>query len=211
MPKKKTTQPELIREERAEYRITPEDQTGKDEYRARLRTFLEDPASRKIEGFPIGEIGNILALSDPPYYTACPNPFLVEIFEQWQKERPASKGTYHREPFAADVSEGKEAIADHERVEHAADLVELIGQIQPLTAYLSEAKANLSAEHTWSERAESVRTAMLNDLRQLAKGESRVRTSMITRKLEKLKSEYITVYAKLQRALTLGPKAGNQC
>ncbi len=27
----------------------------------------------KIEGFPIGEDENILALSDPPYYTACPN------------------------------------------------------------------------------------------------------------------------------------------
>ena len=86
MPKK-TSQPELIREERAEYIITPEDQTRKDAYRARLRTFLEDPASRKIEGFPIGEIDDILALSDPPYYTACPNPFLAEIIQQWTQER----------------------------------------------------------------------------------------------------------------------------
>jgi len=24
---------------------------------------------------------------DPPYYTACPNPFLPEIIERWQAER----------------------------------------------------------------------------------------------------------------------------
>lgn len=108
------------------------------------------------------------------------------------------------------ISEVKDSIADHERVEHAADLVELIGQIQPLTAYLSEAKANLSAEHNWSERAESVRTALLNDLRQLAKGEKQVKPAAITRELEKLKSEYITIYTELHRELTLGPKADNQ-
>jgi hypothetical protein len=66
MPKPKTTQPELIREERAEYIATPADNARKDAYRARLRTFLEDPASRQIEGFPIGEIEDIIALSDPP-------------------------------------------------------------------------------------------------------------------------------------------------
>jgi len=36
MPKK-SSQPELIREERPEYEITPEDQARKEEYRARLR------------------------------------------------------------------------------------------------------------------------------------------------------------------------------
>jgi hypothetical protein len=41
MPKRKPSQPELIREERAEVRIAPEEQVRKDEYRARLRTFLE--------------------------------------------------------------------------------------------------------------------------------------------------------------------------
>ena len=42
----------------------------------RLREKLADPEFRKIEGFPIGKDEDILALSDPPYYTACPNPFL---------------------------------------------------------------------------------------------------------------------------------------
>ncbi len=32
-------------------------------------------------GFPHGDIEDILKLSDPPYYTACPNPFLGEFVE----------------------------------------------------------------------------------------------------------------------------------
>ena len=38
------------------------------EYLERLRAAL--PELRKIEGFPIGTDEDILALSDPPYYTA---------------------------------------------------------------------------------------------------------------------------------------------
>ena len=38
----------------------------------KLREKLKDPEFRKIEGFPIGKDEDILALSDPPYYTACP-------------------------------------------------------------------------------------------------------------------------------------------
>jgi DNA modification methylase len=126
------SQPDLIREERGEYHLTPEQQAEKEIYRARLRSFLEDPVSRQIEGFPIGENDAILALSDPPYYTACPNPFLGEIVEKWQKEREAlntqqsAEGQkYHREPFAADVSEGKNdpiynAHSYHTKVPHKA-------------------------------------------------------------------------------------------
>ncbi len=142
MPKRKPAQPELIREERADYKITPEDQARKDEYRARLRTFLEDPESRKIEGFPIGEIDDILALSDPPYYTACPNPFLAEIIQQWNAEREASQKSkienrkYHREPFAADVSEGKNdpiynAHSYHTKVPHKAIMRYILHYTEP--------------------------------------------------------------------------------
>ena len=31
---------------------------------------------RHIEGFPIGSDDDIIALSEAPYYTACPNPFI---------------------------------------------------------------------------------------------------------------------------------------
>ncbi|MGG0250718.1 DNA methyltransferase [Peribacillus frigoritolerans] len=70
------------------------------------------PELKQIEGFPIGEDEDIIALSDPPYYTACPNPWLNDFIEEWEKEKVEKYGRYineeyHREPFAADVSEGK--------------------------------------------------------------------------------------------------------
>lgn len=45
----------------------------------RLREALRDSAFRATEGFPIGSDEAILALSDPPTYTACSNSFLPEI------------------------------------------------------------------------------------------------------------------------------------
>lgn len=104
----------------------------REEYRARLREFLRDPQFRATEGFPIGSDEAVLDLSDPPYYTACPNPFLPEILRQWQEERRRIRlqqgltdEKYHREPFAADVSEGKNdpiynAHSYHTKVPHRA-------------------------------------------------------------------------------------------
>jgi len=62
---------------------------------------------RHIEGFPIGRDEDIIALSQPPYYTACPNPFIEDFIKQHGKPYDEATDTYHREPFAADVSEGK--------------------------------------------------------------------------------------------------------
>lgn len=125
-------QPRLISEPESEYKITPEEQIRTDKYLQRLREYLKDPDFRKIPGFPIGDDEAILGLSDPPYYTACPNPFLPEIIEQWQRERAELRqeqdlpdDKYHREPFAADVSEGKNnpiynAHSYHTKVPHPA-------------------------------------------------------------------------------------------
>lgn len=76
----------------------------------RLREKL--PELRQMEGFPHGEDEDILALSDPPYYTACPNPFIGEMIAYWEAEKARLRGEeneaeYRREPYAADVSEGK--------------------------------------------------------------------------------------------------------
>jgi len=51
----------------------------------KLREKLQDPEFRKIEGFPIGSDEDILALSDPPYYTACPNPFIEDFIKHYGK------------------------------------------------------------------------------------------------------------------------------
>lgn len=62
---------------------------------------------RHIEGFPIGSDEDIIALSDAPYYTACPNPFVEEFIRENGTPYDEETDDYHREPFAADVSEGK--------------------------------------------------------------------------------------------------------
>jgi len=111
---------------------TPEEQAKRSEYRRRLAEYLKDPAFRAIEGFPIGTDEAILALSDPPYYTACPNPFIPEIMDGWQRERVQTRAALGlpaestpREPFATDVSEGKNhpiynAHSYHTKVPHKA-------------------------------------------------------------------------------------------
>lgn len=73
---------------------------------AKLREQLKDPEFRKIEGFPIGDDEDILRLSDPPYYTACPNPFLADFVRHYGKPYDPDE-PYHCTPFAVDVSEGK--------------------------------------------------------------------------------------------------------
>jgi 16S rRNA G966 N2-methylase RsmD/rubredoxin len=98
------------------------------------------PELKQIEGFPIGEDEDILALSDPPYYTACPNPFIPQFIEQWENEKMAIYGPeleeYHREPFAADVSEGKNdpiynAHSYHTKVPHKAIMRYILHYTKP--------------------------------------------------------------------------------
>ena len=62
---------------------------------------------RHIEGFPIAKDEDIIALSRPPYYTACPNPFIEDFIRENGTPYDEATDDYHREPFAADVSEGK--------------------------------------------------------------------------------------------------------
>lgn len=71
-----------------------------------LEQKLKEKNFRNIEGFPIGTDEDILALSDPPYYTACPNPFTKEFVESYGRPYNAEE-IYTVEPFASDVSEGK--------------------------------------------------------------------------------------------------------
>src|SRR5262249_53411700 len=71
-----------------------------------------------------GSDDGILRISDPPYYTACPNPFLPDFIRHYGKSYDPST-TYTREPFAADVSEGKNdpiynAHAYHTKVPYSA-------------------------------------------------------------------------------------------
>jgi DNA modification methylase len=75
------------------------------DYKADLRKRL--PELKKIEGFPIGDDEDILKLSIPPFYTACPNPYINEFIEKYGKPYNEETDNYHREPYIGDVSEGK--------------------------------------------------------------------------------------------------------
>jgi len=103
-----------------------------------LREKLKDPDFRAIEGFPIAEDEDILALSDPPYYTACPNPWIPDFVSEWESEKPPTNDEipYHREPFAADVSEGKNdpiynAHSYHTKVPHKAIMRYILHYTEP--------------------------------------------------------------------------------
>lgn len=72
----------------------------------KLREKLGDPEFRKIEGFPLGSDEDILALSDPPFYTACPNPFIGD-FLKTHGRTDTSVGSHQIKAYSADVSEGK--------------------------------------------------------------------------------------------------------
>ena len=62
---------------------------------------------RNYEGFPIAKDEEIMSLSDAPYYTMCPNPFIKDFIEEKGIQFDEYTDNYHKEPFAADVSEGK--------------------------------------------------------------------------------------------------------
>lgn len=96
---------------------------------------LKEPGFRSTPGFPDADDSAILELSDPPYYTACPNPFLDSFIEE--------HGTPHSEddeysslPFISDVTEGKNdpiynAHSYHTKVPHKAIMRYLLHYTKP--------------------------------------------------------------------------------
>ena len=104
-------------------------------YLSILAEKLKDPEFRKIEGFPIGEDEAILELSDPPYYTACPNPFIEDFIRQHGSRYEQSDG-YEVEPLAVDTSIGKndpiyKAHSYHTKVPHLAIVPSILHFTKP--------------------------------------------------------------------------------
>lgn len=113
----------------------PNNEERRKHFLKKLRAKLKDPVFRKIEGFPIGSDDDILSLSDPPYYTACPNPFIADFIRHYGKPYDPSI-PYSREPFATDVSEGKNdpiynAHSYHTKVPHKAIMRYILHYTEP--------------------------------------------------------------------------------
>ena len=74
---------------------------------ARKMTKEDIDKIREIDGFPMATDDDIIALADAPFYTPCPNPYLSDYIAEYGTPYDEETDDYHREPFAADVSEGK--------------------------------------------------------------------------------------------------------
>lgn len=117
------------------------DEERRSYFREDLRKKL--PELKKMEGFPIGEDEDILNLSDAPYYTACPNPWLNYFIAEWEEEKKELEKQGKRkadfevnEPYTADVSEGKNnpiynAHSYHTKVPHPAIMRYILHYTQP--------------------------------------------------------------------------------
>lgn len=107
----------------------------RDHFLKLLAEKLKDPEFRKISGFPKGSDEAILRMSDPPYYTACPNPFLSDFVKHHGRPYDPDE-TYEREPFAVDVSVGKtdqlyKAHGYHTKVPHLAIVPSILHYTEP--------------------------------------------------------------------------------
>ena len=110
-------------------------------FREELRKYL--PELKKMEGYPIGEDEDILNLSDPPFYTACPNPWLNYFIEEWEEEKKELEKDGKRdayfvvdEPYSTDVSVGKKnpiynTHSYHTKVPHPAIMRYLLHYTEP--------------------------------------------------------------------------------
>ena len=113
----------------------PSEQACREHFSKLLAEKLKDPAFRKLEGFPHGTDEAILAMSDPPYYTACPNPFLADFVSCHGKPFDPSV-VYSREPQTIDVSVGKtdplyKAHSYHTKVPHLAIVPSILHYTEP--------------------------------------------------------------------------------
>ena len=100
-------------------------------FREELRKKL--PELKQIEGYPIGEDDDIINLSDPPYYTACPNPWLDDFVAEWEKEKQQLEAEGKRkadfevkEPYAYGISQGKNSAIYNAHTYHTKVPYEII-------------------------------------------------------------------------------------
>lgn len=159
---------------------------------------------RNIEGFPIAKDEDIIALSDAPYYTACPNPFLEDFIKENGTPYDEATDDYHCEPFAADVSEGKTdpiymAHAYHTKVPYKAIMRYILHYTKPgdivldgfcgtgMTGVAAQTCGHLSDAEEYALKSEmgdvefGVRKAILNDLSPMATFLSSVYNSKINK------------------------------
>ena len=113
----------------------PNDDARRTFFTQKLREKLADPEFRNTPGFPKGSDDDIVRLSDPPYFTACPNPFLWDYAAN-HTTLGVSSDEYNQSPFISDLTEGKggkiyKAHTYHTKVPHEAIARLILHYTQP--------------------------------------------------------------------------------
>ena len=138
------------------------DDARREHFLGLLAEKLDDPEFRKTPGFPTGQAEDILAMSDPPYYTACPNPFLGDFVRVHGRPYDPDE-PYHRDPFAVDVSVGKtdalyKAHSYHTKVPHLAIVPSILHYTEPgdivLDGFCGSGMTGVAAQFCGSAPAE---------------------------------------------------------
>ena len=83
-------------------------------------------------------------------------------------------------------------------------LREFVIRHSPAEAWLSKAEAMLPAGHEWNERLNAVRREMLDRVRQSSAGDLPAASRDLAHALQRLKQDYITLYAALHSKARLG-------
>jgi hypothetical protein len=113
----------------------PNDDARREHFLKLLAEKLKDPEFRNQEGFSQRTDEAILAMSDPPYYSAYPSPWLVDFVACYGKPYDPS-ASFSREPLAVDVSVGKtdplyKAHSYHTKVPHLAIVPSILHYTTP--------------------------------------------------------------------------------
>ena len=128
----------------------------------RLLEKLADPEFRKTPGFPKVTDEDIVRMSDAPWYTVCPNPFLADFVRSYGKPYDP-KERYERDPFAVDTSVGKtdalyKAHGYHTKVPHLAIVPSILHYTEPgdivLDGFAGSGMTGVAAQWCGSASAE---------------------------------------------------------
>ena len=155
--------------------LFPNDDARRAHFLKELAEKLKEPAFRNQDGFPLGSDDAILSMSDPPYYTACPNPWLkCFVVHNGKSFDPDQK--YSRESLATDVSVGKthpiyKAHSYHTKVPHLAIVPYILHYTEPgeivLDGFSGSGMTGVAA--TWCGRAPESYRFQIEDERKNSK------------------------------------------
>ncbi len=101
----------------------------------------------------------------------------------------------------------EDALDNKKSIQRIEELVKLISDIQPVTAYLAVAQANIPQDHPWSEKTMSARQNLIDTIRKFGSGDQEdISSKALMREVENLKKDYIKVYSEFHHNLILGAK-----